>query len=76
MTPEEAIQTHLDLRGKVMVPVHWATIKLVYHDWREPIQRARAAAQDKGVRLATPRLGQMFSPNKALPAFKWWEQVE
>jgi len=28
MTPEEAMQTHLDLGGKVMVPVHWATFNL------------------------------------------------
>jgi len=76
MTPEEAMQTHLDLRGKVMVPVHWATFNLAYHDWREPIQRAIVAAQDKGIRLATPRLGQIFAPNEALPTSKWWEQVE
>ena len=73
MTPEEAMQTHLDLRGKVMLPVHWATFNLAYHDWREPIQRAITAAQDKGIRLVTPRIGQMFAPNELLPRSKWWE---
>ena len=76
MTPEEAMQTHLDLGGKVMVPVHWATFNLAYHDWREPIQRAITAAEDKGIRLATPRIGQMFEPNEPLPQSKWWEQVK
>ena len=76
MTPEESMQTHLDLRGKVMVPVHWATFNLAYHDWREPIQRAITAAQDKGIRLATPRIGQMFEPDEPLPRSKWWEQVK
>src|SRR6185436_5192667 len=49
MTPEEAVQTHLDLRGRMMLPVHWATFNLAFHAWREPADRAVAAAARAGV---------------------------
>jgi L-ascorbate metabolism protein UlaG (beta-lactamase superfamily) len=40
MTPEEAIATHLDLRGGLLLPVHWATFNLALHSWAE--QRGQA----------------------------------
>src|SRR5262245_55720063 len=39
MTPEEAIRTHLDVRGGVLIPVHWATFNLALHSWAEPVDR-------------------------------------
>lgn len=33
MGPEQAVQAHRDLRGKVMMPVHWGTFDLALHAW-------------------------------------------
>ena len=75
MTPEQAVQTHLDLRGKVMLPVHWATFNLAVHDWSEPAERALAAARKRGVALATPRPGEWVEPGATLPTATWWRDV-
>ena len=60
MDPEEAVQTHLDVSGGVLLPIHWATFDLAFHPWREPAERVRAAAAEHGVRLAQPRPGERF----------------
>jgi L-ascorbate metabolism protein UlaG (beta-lactamase superfamily) len=74
MLPEEAIEVHRDVRAKVLLPIHWATFNLGFHDWVEPPQRAIAAAQKAGVTIVVPRPGQRFEPTVSLPPIeKWWE---
>ena len=73
MTPEEAVQTNLDVGGRVMQPVHWATFNLGFHAWRDPIDRAVAAADKMGVLLVTPKPGAFVEPAVALPRRDvWW----
>jgi L-ascorbate metabolism protein UlaG (beta-lactamase superfamily) len=73
MSPEEAVQTHRDVGGRVMLPVHWATFNLGFHPWREPPDRALAAAAKAGVRLVVPRLGELVEPQAASVANEvWW----
>lgn len=75
MTPEEAVQTHRDLRGKVMLPVHWATFNLAFHAWGDPADRAVAAAEKAGVTLVVPRPGAFVEPGPALtPRDAWWSR--
>lgn len=73
MSLEEAVQTHRDVRGRVMLPVHWATFNLGFHAWREPPDRALAAATKVGVTLIVPRLGEFVEPRGTQPArAAWW----
>jgi L-ascorbate metabolism protein UlaG (beta-lactamase superfamily) len=73
MTPEQAVQTHLDVGGRVMIPVHWATFNLAFHAWREPADRALAAATKAGVTLIVPRPGAFVEPGAPLPPLDvWW----
>ncbi len=72
MSPEQAVQTALDVRARVMLPVHWATFNLGFHAWSDPIEQALAAASEAGVTLATPRPGEYFEPAAALPRDAWW----
>jgi L-ascorbate metabolism protein UlaG (beta-lactamase superfamily) len=73
MTPEEAIRTHVNVGGKVMLPVHWATFNLGFHSWSDPVERTVAAATASGVRMYVPRPGELVEPS-ALPAqAQWWE---
>jgi L-ascorbate metabolism protein UlaG (beta-lactamase superfamily) len=71
MDPEEAVQTHRDVRGDVLLPVHWATFDLAFHAWADPIERLLKAAGDD-VRLALPRPGERFVVDGALPTESWW----
>jgi L-ascorbate metabolism protein UlaG (beta-lactamase superfamily) len=72
--PENAIRAHQDLRGNVMLPVHWGTFNLALHDWDEPVVRLRALAKKHGVVLAQPRPGESFEIEGRLPKNTWWQQ--
>ena len=73
--PEEAVQAHLDARGTLLVPVHWGTFNLAYHDWDEPIRRVTAAARGAGVAIGTPRPGGRVVAGEPPPTEAWWEAV-
>jgi len=75
MFPEETVQAHLDLRGKVLHPIHWATFNLGLHPWYEPMRRLRTAADAAGVVAATPIVGETTVYATAVPETKWWEEA-
>ena len=70
--PEAAIAAHRDVRGAVMLPVHWATFNLAIHEWSEPPERALAAAQSAGVNITIPRPGEMIDSTTILTE-RWWK---
>ncbi|MFR9674718.1 MBL fold metallo-hydrolase [Streptomyces sp. TR06-5] len=80
MTPEEGVETHVDLCGpasrSVLLPIHWGTFNLAPHPWYEPGERMLAAAAEAEVRLAVPVPGGAFEPAAAqLPGVPWWRNV-
>jgi L-ascorbate metabolism protein UlaG (beta-lactamase superfamily) len=73
MSPEEAVKTHRDLRGEMMLPVHWATFNLGFHAWRDPADRALAAARTSGVRIVLPKPGEFVEPGAERGGqVVWW----
>lgn len=72
MDPAEAVRTHLDLRGGVLLPIHWGTFDLAFHAWAAPADWVRAEADLHGVRLAQPRPGERFDATGDLPTNEWW----
>lgn len=72
MSPESAVQAHLDLGGGTLLPVHWATFNLSYHAWDEPIRRTLAAAREKGVQVITPRIGETFTAGQPFRNQEWY----
>ncbi|WP_240633474.1 MBL fold metallo-hydrolase [Paenibacillus montanisoli] len=74
MMPEETVQAHLDVQGDLLIPVHWGAFMLAYHAWTDPVERAVKAAQAKGVRIATPQIGETVSVGRDVdhPAAPWW----
>ncbi|GIJ27871.1 Zn-dependent hydrolase [Micromonospora qiuiae] len=75
MFPEEAVTAHLDLRGGLFLPVHWATFNLALHDWSEPVDRLWAEAKARDVRLAVPRPGERVVVDDPPPVDGWWQAV-
>lgn len=73
LDPREAVQAHRELRGEVMLPIHWATFDLAFHAWADPVRWAVREADEHGVRLATPAPGGRVEPDGELPADPWWE---
>jgi L-ascorbate metabolism protein UlaG (beta-lactamase superfamily) len=72
MSPEEAVRTHQDLGGRLLLPVHWGTFNLAFHAWNAPAEEAVAAAAARDVAIAVPRPGQWVEPSSPPPLEAWW----
>jgi L-ascorbate metabolism protein UlaG (beta-lactamase superfamily) len=75
MTPEEAVAAHLDLRGRFLLPVHWATFNLALHAWSEPVDRIWREAKANDVNLLVPRPGERINVDDPSEVDGWWQQL-
>jgi L-ascorbate metabolism protein UlaG (beta-lactamase superfamily) len=75
MFPEEAVAAHLDLRGDLLIPVHWATFNLALHSWADPVNRLWREAKARGVRLAVPRPGERVDIDDPPAVDGWWQTI-
>jgi L-ascorbate metabolism protein UlaG (beta-lactamase superfamily) len=73
--PEQAVRAHRLARGDVMLPVHWGLFDLALHGWTEPIERVLAAARAEGVRVITPRPGELAEPAVFGEPTRWWPEL-
>lgn len=74
MMPEQTVQASIDLKAKVLMPVHWGKFTLSLHPWKEPIQRATKEAERLNVKITTPLIGERFSfTENLLPKSEWWK---
>ncbi|GHF59808.1 L-ascorbate metabolism protein UlaG (beta-lactamase superfamily) [Amycolatopsis bartoniae] len=75
MTPEEGVAAHLDVRGGVLVPVHWATFRLALHAWNEPAERVWREAKAHDLTLAVPRPGERIDLDNVPAIDPWWQAL-
>jgi L-ascorbate metabolism protein UlaG (beta-lactamase superfamily) len=73
MFPEETVKAHVDLKGKVLHPIHWGTFNLALHPWYEPMERLSDAASAAMVKTALPVVGETSIYGGYIPEQKWWE---
>jgi len=74
MGPQKASLAHIALKGKLMMPIHWATFNLAFHGWREPIDDLLEHAFDKNITLFAPKPG---VPTEVRPGGHnswWWDK--
>ncbi|MBE9543421.1 MAG: MBL fold metallo-hydrolase [Proteobacteria bacterium] len=71
--PELAVRAHIDLRGKVLLPIHWGAYDLSIHPWKEPVERVIKAAEKSKIMFSLPKPGQLLSENKLIMNSRWWE---
>jgi L-ascorbate metabolism protein UlaG (beta-lactamase superfamily) len=72
MFPEETVQAAIDLKAKVLMPVHWGKFSLAMHPWDEPIKRIVLAASAKEFPIVTAKLGETVVLNEYMPTENWW----
>jgi len=72
LNPEEAVAVHRDVRGRMMLPVHWGTFHLALHSWFDPADRLVAAIQGTDIVTAIPMAGQWVEPSVPPPIERWW----
>lgn len=75
MLPEETLQAHIDLRGKLLLPIHWGKFNLSLHAWTEPVERLLATASRAGVMVSTPLQGEPVSVSRPSQQY-WWTEIE
>ena len=74
MLPEQTVQASIDLRAKVLFPIHWGKFSLALHPWDEPVIRLAKEVGDRNVTIATPMIGEVFGLDK-LPDSSWWQPL-
>ncbi len=75
MTPEEGAATHVDVRGDLLIPLHWCTFTLAFHEWAEPADRIWREAKARDIRLAVPRPGQRIDVDDPPAVDGWWQTI-
>lgn len=76
MFPEETAQAHLDVKGKLLMPIHWGKFDLSLHPWKESVERLSAKAETEEISLFTPEVGQLITLSDTTQLNPWWENVE
>lgn len=72
MLPEETAQAFIDLKGRILQPIHWATFNLALHAWYEPIERLMARARTIGIDVSTPIMGRVVDYEAPPVTSNWW----
>jgi L-ascorbate metabolism protein UlaG (beta-lactamase superfamily) len=76
MMPEEVVQAALDLKAKVLLPVHWSKFSLSLHAWDDPIIRVTKESKRKNLHAITPAIGEEVDLKIHGRYVNWWEKVE
>lgn len=75
MLPEESVQAAVDIKAKVMLPMHWAGFDLSTHAWDEPITRALKKAEELNMKVTTPMIAEVQSFEDSLNLNRWWQKL-
>ncbi len=75
MFPEETAQAGLDVKAKVIMPIHWGGFKLALHSWTDPIERVIKKSKELKIAVVTPKIGEVFQPTESLQKKygAWWK---
>ena len=74
LNPEETVVAHQDLRGRILLPIHWGTYNLAFHNWYDPPERLIKALQNKDLKCVIPIPGQIVSVDDLPEIDFWWRK--
>ena len=76
MLPEETVQAHIDVKGELLLPIHWGAFTLALHEWSDPIERVTKEANRLGVKITTPQIGESITLKSTdYPLSAWWKEI-
>lgn len=75
MHPSETVRAHQDLRGRWLLPIHNGTFDLSMHAWDDPFEQVLRIAAERGVPVATPRMGERVDMNAPQEGSRWWRAL-
>ena len=74
LMPEETVQASIDLKARLLFPIHWSKFDLALHPWDEPAIRLAHEATIRNVTVASPLIGEVFDVRN-YPETRWWESL-
>lgn len=72
MSPEETVRAFQDVKARTLYLVHNSTFDLAFHPWREPLERVAQLAEQQGLSLATPEIGEVLTLGRPRDNKLWW----
>lgn len=76
MMPEETVDAFMDVKGKLLMPIHWGAFTLALHSWTDPIERVTNRAAELGAAITTPKIGEpIILEDSSYPSSRWWETI-
>ena len=72
----QAVDANILLRGRRMLPVHWLTFDLALHPWDEPVRQVVDRAEELGVEVLTPRVGELIDLERKVTTDRWYEELQ
>jgi L-ascorbate metabolism protein UlaG (beta-lactamase superfamily) len=72
MLPEETAQAAVDLKAKLLLPVHNSKFTLALHKWTEPHMLVTQAAKQLHMPYTMPLIGEPVLLGKHHPQTAWW----
>jgi L-ascorbate metabolism protein UlaG (beta-lactamase superfamily) len=70
--PDNAAKAHRDLRGKILMPIHWGLFNLAFHAWDQPVERLITLAAEQQMQLFLPEPGMPTDFRGAAFSSNWW----
>jgi L-ascorbate metabolism protein UlaG (beta-lactamase superfamily) len=71
----QAVEAHVALKGRRMLPVHWLTFDIALHPWEEPVVQAVETGRELGAEVITPQLGELIDLQGRVTTTRWWESL-
>lgn len=76
MVPEESVQAGIDLKSKVIMPIHNGAFVLSSHPWDDPLERFSIESEKKGVKYIIPMIGETINYGDNISTNKWWKDLK
>jgi L-ascorbate metabolism protein UlaG (beta-lactamase superfamily) len=76
MGPLSALNAHIALKGKQMMPIHWGTFNLALHAWHEPIDILLELVAKEKASLFAPEPGKPTEVTGENLVSGWWERYK
>ncbi|MDC1067758.1 MBL fold metallo-hydrolase [Candidatus Kapabacteria bacterium] len=74
MMPEESALAGKDVKGEMLMPIHWGAFQLSIHEWTDPILRFKKKSEELGMEVIHPFIGERFELGKDFPKQEWWNK--
>lgn len=77
MMPEETAQAGLDVKAKIIMPIHWGAFSLALHDWTDPVERVTAASKKLNLEVIVPKIGEsIWLEDLKVSDSDWWKGLK